>query len=375
MSRLTRRGFLAQAGAAAGACAPMASPSGQGGSADTGGRAAWEDEWDQLVAAAKQEGRLVIQTLAGSGYRKALQAFEQAFPGIEIEHTGIATSSWAPKFLQERQAGLYNWDVTDAPPITGFSLFPEAVYDPIRPLLYRPDVLDDRSWVGGFEVGFLDTEKKWVFQAGWDLGGGLWVNPDMVAEGEIKSSLDLLAPKWRGKIVSFDPRTGGLSSLPVSVMRLKHGEDAVKKLYVDQEAVIVRDNRQLTEFVVRGRYPIGIGTTTTVVDDFRKEGLGGKIKNLLLEDFSYLSGSCLWFVNRAPHPNAAKLYINWLLTKEGQQAFTKEVLTNSRRTDVAPADPAIYPPEGAEKRYTNLYTQERWVEVEKTREIMRGHLK
>lgn len=71
---LTRRGFLAGTGGVfAAACAPAASPGQQGEPTGLAGRAAWEGEWNQLVAAAKREGKLVIQTRAETGYRKALQ--------------------------------------------------------------------------------------------------------------------------------------------------------------------------------------------------------------------------------------------------------------------------------------------------------------
>lgn len=376
MNATTRRGFIQSAGAGsiAVACAPGASPT-AGTSPDSAGKQAWEAEWDKLVAAAKQEGKLVIQTLAGEGYRKLLDTFQQAFPGIDVELTAIASSSWAPKFLSERKAGLYAWDVTQTPPITGFSLFADNVYDPIRPLMFRPDILEDRAWAGGHELGWLDNDKKWVFQTGWDLTGGLFINTDLVPEGEVKTARDMLAPKWKGKIVSFDPRTGGASATPLTVMRLKLGDTSLKQLFVDQEAVISRDMRQLTEFLIRGRYAIGFGTTRPILDELQKEGLGKNVKQILPEDFTYLAGQCIWLINRAPHPNAAKLYVNWFLSKEGQQTFIQTVGENSRRTDVPKANAEVYPPDGADKRFLSLFRQAIWEEVDKTRDLTRDLLK
>ncbi|MEK7216021.1 MAG: hypothetical protein AAB289_10540 [Chloroflexota bacterium] len=69
---------------------------------------AWQQEWDRLVAAARQEGRLSAVTLAGVGYRKAFDEFEKAFPGITVElHTFTSSGLFAPKVLQERKAGVY----------------------------------------------------------------------------------------------------------------------------------------------------------------------------------------------------------------------------------------------------------------------------
>ncbi len=373
---ITRRGFLngVGAGSLAMAGAPSAAPA-PSAAAGGGAKQAWETDWDKVVADAKQEGKLVIQTLAGEGYRKLLDRFQEAYPEIGVELTAVASSTWAPKLLAERQAGLYAWDITQTPPITGFSLFADKVYDPIRPQIFRPDVLEDRSWVGGTEIGYLDTDKKWVFQTGWDLTGGLFINTDLVKEGEVKTAKDMLAPKWKGKIVSFDPRTGGASATPLTAMRLKLGEDALKQLFLEQEPVISRDMRQLTEFVIRGRYAIGFGTTRPILDELQKEGLGKNVKNILPDDFTYLGGQCIWLINKPPHPNAAKLWINWFMSQQGQQAFVQTVGDNSRRTDVPKGNPDVYPPDGADKRYLNLFRQELFEEVDKTRDIARDWLK
>lgn len=321
------------------------------------------------MAAAKKEGKLTLETLPGTGFRQLASAFEQAFPGIKVDQNGAAASTWAPKALQERKAGVYEWDIAQIPTITGFSILPEGIFAPIRPAIFRPDVLDDNVWRGGFDFGFMDDDKKWVFLMGWNLGSPVWINADLVREQDIKSSRDLLDPKWKGKIASFDPRTGGFSASPLTTMRLKHGDDVMRRFYVDQEPAISRDPRQLAEFVLRGRYPIGIGINTPVVADFRSEGLAKNMKALYLEDLSTLGGEYIWLIDRAPHPNAAKLWINWILSKEGQDAFIKTVATNSRRIDVPPGDPETLPPEGAEKRFLTLGTQKMWPEVDKTRDL------
>ncbi len=380
MKSVSRRTFFRSAGltgavAVASACGPAAAPAGQSQSAGVTAQGTWEKEWDDLIAAAKMEGKLVLETLPGTGFRQLADAFEAAFPGIKVDQNAAAASTWAPKALQERKAGVYEWDIAQIPTITGFSVFPEGIFDPLRPVLFRPDVLDDTVWRGGLDFGFMDDDKKWVFLMGWNLGTPLWINTDLVQEAEIKSSKDLLEPKWKGKIASFDPRTGGFSASPMTAMRLKHGDDVIKRLYGDQEAAISRDPRQLAEFVLRGRYPIGIGINSPVVDDFRTEGLAKNMKALYLEDFSTLGGEYIWLVNRAPHPNVAKLYINWLLSQKGQEVFTKTVGTNSRRSDVPPADPQTFPPEGAEKRFLSLGTQKMWPEVDKTRDLALAVLK
>lgn len=373
---LSRRTFLQTSSVAAGAlaCGPGAAPTGP--STSGGPKQGWEREWDELVAAAKKEGKLVTMSVEGGGYRKVADAFHEAFPEIEVEHATILARTWAPKILQERAAGLYNWDVAGPPAITAFgTLWPEKVFDPLRPLLFRPDVLDDKNWQGGLDFGWADDAKQYSFGYTWDLAVNLHINTDLVREDEIKSAKDLANPKWKGKIAMADPRTGGASATPLTIARLKHGPEIVKQLVNDQEPIMFAQSRQIAEAVVRGKVAIAIGTTNRVILDFRQEGLARNIKSPALDDFAYLSSEVMWLMNRAPHPNAAKLYVNWLLSKEGQQIFSKSTERNSRRTDVPPVDQDSTPPEGAAQRFMDPLRQAVYPEVEVTREMTREWLK
>lgn len=108
-----RAGGLVAAGMAAGS-APQA-PSGT-----EGGRAAgWEGQWEQVLAAAKRERTVVVQTPAGAGFREGLEAFAKAFPGVEPEQQAFPeAATYVPKILQERKAGIYTLDVAAIPAIS-----------------------------------------------------------------------------------------------------------------------------------------------------------------------------------------------------------------------------------------------------------------
>jgi ABC-type Fe3+ transport system substrate-binding protein len=126
------------------------------------------------------------------------------------------------------------------------------------------------------------------------------------------------------------------------VISLAYGEDTARKLLRDRKLVITHDRRQLVEWLVRGRYPIAMGLNEYVLVSFQKKGVGTNIS--AVEDpktgIYWASGSSgIALFNRAPHPNAAKIYINWLLSRSGQLDWVKTV-TNSRRVDVPPAEPS-----------------------------------
>ena len=331
-------------------------------------RAAAADEWEQVVAAAKKEGKVAVNTFTGQGYARIFKLFSQAYPEIKLDHTNLESDAFAPRLVQERKAGIYTWDVTTIPTSTALQVMKQSgVWDPIRPVITQPEARSDASWRGGFEAGFLDRDKlSYAFTQVRSLG--VFVNADQVKLDELRSVKDLLAPKWKGKIVISDPRIIGSTFWPLTVARLALGDGIMKQLLIDQEPVLSRDRNQLSEFMVRGRYPLGIGLNILAIQDFQAHGVGRNIKTHLLPEFDYQSaGSVVWLLNRAPHPNAAKVFINWLLSKPAQVAWAKELQTNSRFVGVEPGNPDAVVPAGV--KLTQIDSEETLPEVIKTQEL------
>jgi iron(III) transport system substrate-binding protein len=204
-------------------------------------------------------------------------------------------------------------------------------------------------------------------------GGGVTVNTDLVKE-ELKGFTALLDPKWKGKLLLPDVRVMGDAFWPMTSARLALGDDIIKKLFVDQEPVLSRDTRQMAEFMVRGRYPLGLGINPLLLGQFQRQGLGKNLKLLHFPELDTVNfSSTLWLVNRAPHPNAARVFINWLLTKDAQILWAKDVETNSRRVGVEPGNPQLVVPRGA--RFFQVDSEENLPEVVKTQDIAKAVIK
>ena len=170
--------------------------------------AATPQEWQQVVAAAKKEGKVVVNTFPGDGYKRALKAFTQAYPDIKLEHTGLHSQDFAPRIMQERQASLFTWDVATIPTSTALQVLrPAGVWDPVRPAIVLPEALDDAGWEGGFERGFAAVKDRALAYGFCAVrGAGITINTDMVKD-DLKGLTDLLNPRWKGKLLLPDVRT------------------------------------------------------------------------------------------------------------------------------------------------------------------------
>jgi len=369
---INRRGFISTSAiAGAAACAPGAAVQQEAMAPE--GAPAWEREWAELVNAAKKEGALGLFTTAGVGQRKWVQEFEAAFPGITVEHVQLGSSDLiVPKITQERQAGIYTFDILVASGVIALPrLVPAGVLDPLRPLLFRPDVLDDRGWRNGFEANWADKEKRWGFAMDERLG--VWVvNSNLVKDGEIKSVRDLLDPKWKGKIIMQDPRAGA-NYAQMTAVRLEAGEEVLRKLIIDQEPFYSREPRQIAEALVRDKYAIANNLTKSTLQEFRDAGVAGHVKDLRVQNGMHVANSgALWAVNKAPHPNAAKLLANWLLSPAGAGTFSKHIENNSLRADVEVVDPVTRPEAGVKYFYSSPEAAQ--PELDKTQQLLNGWL-
>jgi ABC-type Fe3+ transport system substrate-binding protein len=308
--------------------------------------------WEQTVAAAKQEGRLVVSAPANTIWREQLTGFQREYPEIQVEYTGGNSRDFWPRVSQERAGGQYLWDVRiGGPDPQVYAAKDEGVLEPARSFLVLPEVLDDSKWFGGYDSIYADKEQRFIPGFLANASSPLFVNRDLVPESEIRTERDLLDPKWKGKIVIQDPRGGAGLGFLATFLKV-HGDQFVRDL-LSQDLVVTGDNRQLTEWVVRGRYPIAIGLRSYDLLVFQQEGLGKNVRPVRTVEalpLSIGSGS-IQALSQAPHPNATKVFSNWLMTQRTQQALAQATGENSRRSDVAPVSPEEFPDRTQMEKY------------------------
>ena len=298
-----------------------------------------QTEWDRVVKAARSEGKVVIAGPSGLQWRNATMMFESDYPGVGVEFMGGLGRDHVTRLLAERRGGQFQWDVLIVGAATGVSLKPESVLDPLTGALVLPDVLNDRAWLGGFADGWMDREQRLVYCFMAEAPPEVYVNRDFVTERELSRVEDLVDPKWRGKISWNEPRSPGGGSLQAANLLYLLGEDFLRRL-LRQDIAPAEDLRQQTDWIVRGKFPIAMSLDYRFLAEFQKNGVGLNVVPLAPDSpaggalrLSPGSG-CIMLINRAPHPNAARVFINWLLSRKGQNDYVKETMVSSRRLDV-----------------------------------------
>jgi iron(III) transport system substrate-binding protein len=315
--------------------------------------------WAEVVKAAEAEGEVNVHGGPGRAYAAALsEAFAKAYPKIKINYDGGPSREVLPKIIRERQSNIFTWDVfVGGAPSLFQILKPINAFAPLKPALILPEILEDKAWRGGFDAGWMDNDKKYSY--GFDLteDATVLVNWDFVKKADLQTVQDLLKPQFAGKIVSHDPRLPGEGMFTFQTFYLNFGEQFVVDMLTKQKVLYTDQRRQAAEWLVRGQYPIGFATPVEDIQSFQKQGLGKNIEVFRVGVNKMSAGSGFGMVtlmDRAPHPNAAKVYVNWLLSKEGQENW-KVTARNSRRMDVTLAKPDFAPP--ADQKVVNFQAE------------------
>lgn len=306
----------------------------------------WEKDWNDTLAKAKKEGKVVAHTSGGGEpVRMLTKAFMDKYP-LDVEFISSREPEFVGRLMTERKAGIYSSDIMISG--LGTALFeilkPLGVVEPLEQAFILPEVLDPDKWWKG--LGWQDKEHTALTFAAYPLPS-LAINTNSVKAEELKSLKDLLNPVWKGKIVMNDPTVAGTGQRFIGFLLIKAGEDYLKEL-ARQEPVIVRDQRLQVEWLAKGKYAIATSPKSDILIEFTNAGAPIVRKAVIEGESLTAGGGVAALINKAPHPNAAKIFLNWLLSKEGQTVYSQAWGVQSRRLDVSTEhlDPLLIRREG-----------------------------
>jgi iron(III) transport system substrate-binding protein len=322
--------------------------------ADTG--VAAQARWEDIVRAAEKEGEVTVYATNSVGDLQVIwDAFKKKFPKIKLNSVGISTTSEiVTKVMAERRAGQFLVDVMlGAPGATYNSFYRGKTLDSMPPALVLPEVTDLSKWWKG-KHRYVDPEGQFVFVYQSSLyGPPVYTNTKLVNLDSIRSVWDILDPKWKGKMIGLWPRANYVST---ALLFMYHhpqvGPKFLERLYSEMDLTYFSDFRQGTDWLAAGKYPICVLCRLR-----RAQEQGLSVAEVSPYHFKEAPGigsnnGAIVLMNNHPHANAAKVFINWYLSRDGQIAFRQanntmeDDTTTSMREDL----PLSVVPEPARRR-------------------------
>jgi len=342
--------------------------------------ASWEGEWQKVLRAAEKEGQVDVYGInpVGNNLRVIWEGFQQRFPNIKLNSAILGRGAdMVPKIMAERRAGKYLADVVLAGPTTLYTTFyPARILDPVPPLLLLSEVTDRSQWWQG-KHHYVDPDQQYIFLYEGSLySPPLSYNTKLVNAEEIRSVWDVLQPKWRGKIEALHVKTniGGSTGLIFLYHHAQIGPRFIEKLYQEMEVTLFRDFRQATDWLAQGRF-----TFCLLCRDIQRAAEQGlpvaELHPYRLKELPGIGAGngAIGFMKQAPHPNAAKVFINWYLSREGQIAFRQANRDNDRKTSLREDLPLDILPElarrSADREYLFINRPE-WMDFEPVRALI-----
>jgi iron(III) transport system substrate-binding protein len=288
---------------------------------------AWKADWERTLAAAKKEGQLVLY--GSADYEKLFAEFYKKYPEIKVVGVYGRGADVAKRFMAERRAEKYLADLYLNGMTTGYNVFYKAkALDPIPPVLMLPEVTDTSKWWQG-RHHYVDPESQYLLNINGETRIVVGFNTKLVNSAEINSYWDLLNPKWKGKIVAYDPTLGGAGDAMRFFYHQKSlGPEFIKRILTQTDLVISSDTRQMGDWLAGGKFALSIfGPISRMdLDVMQIQGLPVSwFEPDHLKEGAYITAGSggVALINKAPHPNTAKIALNWLLSREGQILYQR----------------------------------------------------
>jgi len=278
-----------------------------------------------LVEGARKEGRLNVATSApGDGFPRFLAKFKEKYPFIDVT-TGFFTAPTGRVLARvgaEIDARNLTIDIVHVANMAAYidmqSKGQLAEYMSAEYKAMPAGTKHDGYWATARAIGVIMTYNK-----------------NKLSEADApKSWKDLLSPKWKDKKFALQGSASGTSFSQLYQLEELYGPDFIKQLAA-QSPVVMNSGGQIIDAVSRGEILLGgaIDHWTAFTSTAQQAGL----MPIFPTDGTPISLSPVAIVKGNPNPNAAKLFMDYVLSQEGQKVLNTDIFGLwSVRADVPP---------------------------------------
>lgn len=279
----------------------------------------------KLIEAANKEGELVYYTtMTLDQSKQVVDRFQKKYPGIKVNLFRTGGGPLLNKIFTEALGGRYAWDV-----VVGRA-------EMVLPLMERKLITSYRSpETKMIDDQLVDKEGYWTAYYVNSLVLG-W-NTKLVRKEDVPRTYEaLLNPKWKGGLISLDTEAYGMLEVLKRVWGSEKALIYFKRLAA-LDPVLKRGNTERVQLVVAGEYPLIIAYNQTIQ---RMTSRGAPVDWIPLEPV-VTQVVPVMLGAKAPHPNAGRLFFDFILSKEGQQMLTTFQRIPVRK-DVEPDPPRLF---------------------------------
>jgi iron(III) transport system substrate-binding protein len=278
---------------------------------------------DDLVKAANKEASLLLYGGATLQHMTLLiENFNRAHPGIKVNYLRKSGSSLFELIVRELRAKTYNADAYV--PIT----IDQAMYLAERKLLSRhasperaaiPEQTKDRD---GYWTTLYQTGHVFAYNT-----------RQVSAKDAPRSYDDLLLPGWKGRIMMDEEEDLWYASV-LEILGKEKGQSFMRRL-AQQEPVFQGSKTLMMQLLCAGEVALAFPVNFNQANDAKKRGC--PTDWTVIEPQTQRPPFVIAMAQNAPHPAAAKLFIDFLLAKEPQRFMQENIFRQSPRLDVEPS--------------------------------------
>jgi iron(III) transport system substrate-binding protein len=278
-----------------------------------------------VIEAAKSEGKMsYYTTMTLSQSKKVVDAFQKKYPFITPELFRGGGDEVLNRIQTEARGGLYAWDVVSTRGDSVLAFEQSKLITPYRSpeskFIDKDMVEDDGYWAAYYVNPYV-----------------LGYNTKLVKKDEVPKTYEqLLDPKWKERKISIDDSAYGLLAGLIHAWGKEKAVDYFKKLAA-QEPVVQRGNTNRVQLTMAGEFPLIIAYAPTIQRETSKKH---PMDWVPLEPVP-VQVNPMMLAAKAPHPNAGKLFIDFLLSKQGQKMLV-DFRRIPVREDVEPDPPRLF---------------------------------